>query len=227
MLKARVFHVLRHTLSKSCSFHDSRVALKSMYRLTEGYMMSVSLTLNVAPVPTKAQRTSVLKQDDRTQRDDTVQLFTRRPTQTSDAIADQHEGSRDKPACNTSCQQTRKFVHRGLCPQQTIRIRATQRHSATTRQHTLRWFIPLTRNCERCVGHTKFRLEILNRALRRHSGIGIQRCCLNKMLLPLAIDTQSLSQRRKQAGTRRVCTTCALDAVEHALNALYTTSSDR
>ena len=154
MLKVCVFHLLRHTLSKSCSFHDSRVTLKSMYRLTERKKISVSLTLNVDPVPPNAQRTSVLKQDDRTQRGDTVQLFTRRATQTSDAIADQTTRRKQGQAClqhklptnaqvctQRSYARNRRsgFVQRRdtACNDKTAH--SSMVHSTDTKLRTMRW----------------------------------------------------------------------------------------
>ena len=101
----------------------------------------------------------------------------------------------------------------------------TKTQCATTKLLTLRWFIPLT-NWEESVRHTKFRREEIHRVLRRHSGIGIQRCCRNKKLLPLALDTQSLSKKESGKDVTCVYELCS-GYSQHANNVFFTTSSSR
>ena len=98
---------------------------------------------------------------------------------------------------------------RDSCTVRTV-IRAAQVHGVQQQNCThLHWFTAHKPRKDP-LNHTKFRSQVINRALRRHAGIGIQRCCRNKIMLLLAIDTQSLSQ--KDLG-RNVCTNCALDTV--------------
>ena len=67
--------------------------------------LSASMTLNVdLNSANECQCTSVLRQKDRTQRDETVQTSTKRGTTANDAIEGQHQRSKYWPTCNTRCQ---------------------------------------------------------------------------------------------------------------------------
>ena len=150
------------------------------------------------------------------EQNETVQFFTRRTTQ--------NWRIREQNGAKTSCQQTRwlelksprarnresGFMAAQLQDACSVRvvIRAKQKVSAQRQNCTLsNGSLHLHKTIRDTDGHAKSRRRVI-RALRRHTRIGIQRCCGNEMQLALAIDTHNFSTKN-QARTIHVYTTCA------------------
>ena len=119
--------------------------------------------------------------------------------------------SRDKPACNTRCHKRVRMDSRALSSQQKIGDSYCTTSKGVLCSDRDTYDAELRSTALTRAGKDTVTLRSNQQGTEKHAGIGIQRCCRNKMSLPLAIDTQ-VSLRRCQARTLHVCTNCVLDA---------------
>ena len=160
MLGPCSFSLTSNKLCPSRAFHDSRATLSKMYRFTKGYQDGRLIhpqrrSQQRQPVPSIRVYTDKMIEHNEMILSSFHQ--TRNPDQRCYRGSTQRKDG-SKPACYTSCQQTRKLELKGPMPATEDRNSFNaETKCATTTLHTLQWFTSLTHNWEGSVRHTKFR----------------------------------------------------------------------